>query len=243
MSDPFSTKDAKLSDLEIKLGHRFKDRRLLKEALCHSSFANEHKDTLPDLKDNERLEFLGDAVINLIVADLLMHSFPLQPEGTLSRLRARLVNANQLADLATTLDLGKFILLGKGEQLSGGRLKTSVLANAYEAVIAALYRDAGFQKTDAIIREHFKKPVKSVAHPDLAGDVKSELQEWVQNSGNTPPMYRLVEESGPDHDKLFRVRVEAAGHQQVGSGKRIKEAQKDAARKLLEQLKTTESET
>ena len=214
------------------LGCRFSDMDLLKEALRHSSFVNEQLDS--ELRDNERLEYLGDAVLNLVIGHMLMRVYPQMHEGHLSRIRANLVNETQLADIARGMNLGSYLQLGKGEVQSNGGDKNSILANAMEAVIAAIYLDKGFDGAFEVIERHFHALIES-AHASTAGqDYKSRLQEAVQGKMKEVPQYRIVEESGPDHDKTFTVAMTVGGIETHGQGKSKKTAEQEAARKGLE---------
>jgi ribonuclease III len=223
-----------LSALEKKLGHRFRDKSLLAEACRHSSFVNEQPGQ--GLRDNERLEFLGDAVLNLTVSHLLMHRFPDTPEGSLSRMRANLVNETQLATIARSLGLGGHLLLGKGEVQSQGRRKKSILADAFEAVAAAIYLDGGYDAAFRFIKTHFSGLIQDTRHPRIDQDFKSQLQEFVQIARKGMPVYRVVTEKGPDHDKTFEVEIRVCDIAARGEGKSKKTAEQDAARKALLQL-------
>jgi ribonuclease III len=227
------------TELEIKLRYKFGDQSLLDNALRHSSYVNEQNDDR--LRDNERLEFLGDAVLNLIVGHILMDFFPDLHEGDLSRMRASLVNESQLAEIAGTLKLGNFILLGKGELQSNGRRKKSILSDAFEAVIAALYLDGGFEKTFEIIEPYFVPLLKNLTEPARFHDSKSQLQELVQMKFKSMPQYRVIHEMGPDHDKTFRVRMKVNHIETEGIGKSKKAAEQDAARKGLRVLNENEN--
>ncbi len=220
--------------LESRLGYRFGDRRLLDEALNHSSYIHEHADL--EMSNNERLEFLGDAVLNLVAGHLLMVRFSHVPEGDLSRMRANLVNETQVARLARRIGLGKFIRLGKGEALSGGEQKRSILADAYEALIAAVYLDGGYSEAFRILKAHLDPILTDMAAPSLNFDYKSRLQETAQGAYGEVPVYRLVAEDGPDHDKTFAVEVCVAQRCEEGIGKSKKMAEQDAARKALKTL-------
>lgn len=224
-----------LFELTRKLNYEFKNTDLLVESLRHSSFVNEQLDT--DLKDNERLEFLGDAVLNLIVGHILMQRYPDLKEGDLSRMRANLVNESQLASIARRIDLGSHIQLGKGEIQSEGWNKQSILANTFEAVIAAVYIDGGFDAAFKIIDGHFSFLINSVTTPTVNHDFKSQIQELVQMEYRSIPIYTVVHESGPDHDKTFRVQLTVGEVQTEGIGKSKKAAEQDAARKGLDILK------
>lgn len=220
--------------LQHVLNYRFNKLELLEEALRHSSFVNEQTDT--SLRDNERLEFLGDAVLNLVIGHLLMQSYPFMREGELSRIRANMVNETQLADIARSIDLGQYLVLGKGEAQTGGFEKNSLLANAFEALIAAVYLDRGYAAAFQIIEDQFKSLIE--AAPEFAGgqDFKSRLQEAVQSTYKEVPRYAVVEEIGPDHDKTFRVEMQVGDLLTHGSGKSKKTAEQDAARRALELL-------
>jgi ribonuclease-3 len=225
-----------LSELNRKLMYEFKNKDLLVESLRHSSFVNEQIDS--NLQDNERLEFLGDAVLNLVVGHILMQRYPELNEGDLSRMRANMVNESQLASIARGIDLGSYIQLGKGEIHSKGWNKNSILADTFEAVIAAIYTDAGFDAVFKIIDSHFSFLINSVSTPAANHDFKSQVQELVQMELRSMPIYRVVRESGPDHDKTFRVQLKIGEVQTEGIGKSKKVAEQDAARKGLEILKS-----
>lgn len=226
--------------LENKLAHRFANNDLLIEALSHSSYVNEQP--LKTLRDNERLEFLGDAVLNLVVGHILMERLPQVNEGDLSRLRAQIVNESQLATIARTIQLGNFIQLGKGEIQTNGRDKNSILANALEAVIAAVYLDGGFDVAYDFIAQHFRSPLNVKTVSDVQGDYKSRLQELVQVTSEHIPQYRIIEESGPDHDKTFHTRLQVGDLEAEGIGKSKKLAEQDAAKKGLELLQQEQSD-
>jgi len=225
-----------LPELTRKLGYEFKNMDLLVESLRHSSFVNEQLDT--NLKDNECLEFLGDAVLSLVVGHILMKNYPDLKEGDLSRMRANLVNESQLASIARGIDLGAYIQLGKGEIQSQGWNKQSILANTFEALIAAVYIDGGFDPAFKIIDSHFSFLINSVATPTANHDFKSQIQELVQMEYRSIPIYTVVHESGPDHDKTFRVQLTVGEIQTEGIGKSKKAAEQDAARKGLDILKS-----
>jgi ribonuclease-3 len=222
-------------DIETKLGYEFNSKELLEEALRHSSFANEQPNE--DLRDNERLEFLGDAVLNLIVGHILMERHPHLKEGDLSRTRANLVNESRLAIIARSLDLGAFIRLGRGEIQTDGREKNSILAGAFEALVAAVYLDGGFNTVFKIIEAHFVPFLDIVHSATDSYDYKSQLQEWVQEKQGEIPNYKVVREEGPDHDKTFWISVKVFDIETEGEGKNKKTAEQDAARKALEILK------
>jgi ribonuclease-3 len=220
--------------LQETLPHRFSNLDLLEEALRHSSFVNEQSDT--DMRDNERLEFLGDAVLNLVIGDLLMQTYPQMREGDLSRIRANMVNETQLAEIARGINLGSYLQLGKGEIQSNGRDKSSLLANAFEAVVAAIFRDNGLDAAAAVIQHHFKDLVASAPTATGVQDYKSRLQEEVQSSIREIPQYQVIDESGPDHEKIFTVSMTVGKIQTQGTGRSKKSAEQDAARNGLELL-------
>lgn len=223
------------SPVEEHLGYRFSNRSLFEEALRHSSFVNEAAEG--GLSDNERLEFLGDAVLNLVVGHFLLRRFPEHREGDLSRVRAGLVNETQLAGLARRLDLGLHIQLGRGESQTGGREKSSILAGALEALIAAVFLDSGFDAARAIIEVLFEPLLQPLPHGGELADFKSQLQELVQTRHGSMPHYAVVREEGPDHDKTFRVELHVLEIATQGSGKSKKAAEQDAARRALDLLR------
>lgn len=226
------TTDRDLSRLEKKLLYVFQDRSLLETSLRHSSYVNELSNKR--LSDNERLEFLGDAVVNLVVGHILMGNFPELKEGDLSRMRANLVNEHHLAIIARSIDLGEFVLLGKGELQTGGDDKPSILSDAFEAVIAAVYLDGGFDEAFRVVEAHFADPVVASDSPARMHDSKSRLQEYAQMIFKQMPVYTVVHESGPDHDKTFRVELTVGSIRTDGEGKSKKAAEQDAAAKALE---------
>ena len=222
-----------LKDLETAIGYRFQNITLLQNALAHSSYANERWHD--SLKSNERLEFLGDSVLGMVVADYLYRTFPDRLEGDLTRMRADMVCEQTLASVANTIGLGEHLLLGKGEEQGGGRSRSSILADALESVIAACYLDGGMEAAVAFIRKFIlvKVPVTKLHNMDY----KTALQEQVQQKKNQVLSYRLVGESGPDHDKQFRVELTLNGQLVgVGTGTSKKRAEQDAAREAMEKL-------
>ena len=224
--------------LETRLAYPFKNKSLIVEALSHSSYVNEQN--RPELRDNERMEFLGDAVLNLAVGHLLMERFPDLDEGHLSRFRANLVNESQVARLARSLNLGAHLLLGKGEERFGGREKQSILADAAEALIAAVYLDAGYDTAFRVIQTHLSDALDSITAPAANYDYKSRLQEMAQATQGQMPVYRVIRESGPDHDKTFHVEVDISDTHAEGVGKSKKMAEQDAARQALDLLEEGE---
>jgi ribonuclease-3 len=223
-----------LAELTGKLRYNFRDVKLLEEALRHSSFMNEHPGI--GLRDNERLEFLGDAVINLAVGHILTVCFPELKEGDLSRMRSNLVNEPQIASVARSLNLGPFIRLGKGEFLTNGREKNSILANAFEAVIAAVYLDGGYESAFGIIERLFQPYFESDGKQVLSHDYKTRIQELIQTVHGAKAVYTVIDEKGPDHDKIFRVALTFKDIYTEGCGKSKKLAEQDAARKAFDIL-------
>ena len=223
-----------MDKLEERIGHRFENRDLLLTALTHSSYANErHGDCLPCY---ERLEFLGDSILGVITAEFLYRHEPQLPEGVMTRLRAELVCEQALHRAALRLGIPPCMRLGRGEELTGGRERASVLADMVEAIIAALYLDAGMREARRFVLENVLQDA-DLSREHRSKDYKTELQELVQMKPNRPIQYELIGESGPDHNKTFTFRVtidgEAAGE---GSGRTKKEAEQQAARKALERM-------
>ena len=222
-----------ISDLEKAIGYRFKNISLLQNALAHSSYANERWHN--SLLSNERLEFLGDSILGMTVADYLYRTFPDRPEGELTRMRADMVCEKALAGVANRIGLGQHLLLGNGEERFGGRSRESILADAVESVIAACYLDGGFESAAGFIRNFIlcDVPVRQMHNVDY----KTNLQELVQRKKDQVLTYRLAGESGPDHDKQFAVEVSLNGvvvGQGIGRSK--KKAEQDAARMAIEKL-------
>jgi ribonuclease III len=220
--------------IEIELGYTFNDPSLLRNSLRHSSYVNEL--TGQEKDDNERLEFLGDAVVNLIVGDLLIQRFPEHREGDLSRMRSSLVNETSLADIARSINLGDYILLGKGERLTRGHDKSSILSDAYEALVAAVYIDGGYDNVWHIVKKHFIDRLPDKSAPCVVNDSKSMLQEIAQTDLKVMPQYKVVEETGPDHDKTFKVRLKVNDIICHGTGKSKKTAEQSAAGKALREI-------
>ena len=221
-------------ELEEKLGYVFRDKSLLASALSHSSYANERKAI--GYNSNERLEFLGDAVLGFVTADVLYRVDPALPEGRMTKLRAELVCETALHKTALELELGRYLRLGKGEEHTGGRERPSILADAVEAVIAALYLDGGFDVSRRFIMAHVLAGADIACEP--TGDWKTELQEFIQQKPWRTLAYELLSESGPDHDKLFQFRVLLDGTEiGRGQGRTKKEAEQSAASAALEAMK------
>ncbi len=231
-----------LMAFEKILSYSFADRNLLDTALTHRSFINENQSE--SAADNERLEFLGDAVLELCISDLLMKKFPGHAEGRLSRMRASIVNEQSLARLAKEFRIGDFLLLGKGEEGSGGRMKPSILSNAFEAVVAAIYLDCGFDGTRLFLQRLFEPLVENCERGLSFRDSKTHLQEVCQNRYKVVPRYILIHEYGPDHDKVFEVKLSIPDVlTATGIGKNKKEAEQQAAGKALEALEESSPES
>jgi len=224
-------------ELEEALGHRFRQREWMERALTHSSHRPEREAGQPH-QDNEQLEFLGDAILGALVSEYLVTSFPGWSEGQLSKSRAKLVRAASLHAAARRLGLGQYLRLGRGEEKTGGRDKPAVLADAYEAMLAAIYLDGGLDAARNFVRRTLLDEAVAAEPQRLSqGDHKSGLQEYLQARGLPPAEYRVVSETGPDHRKTFHVEVCVAGRAVAsGTGKSKKEAEQAAARLALEQL-------
>ena len=223
-----------LDGLEAKLGYSFGDRTLLERALTHRSFANEDEQAAGD---NQRLEFLGDAVLGLIVANELFQRDREVQEGALSTRQAQMVCEPTLADLARDLDLGSYLRLGRGEATSGGRDKSSLLADAYEALLAAVYLDGGLQAAERVVISHLGDALSEVHETSAPTDYKSRLQTVIQREKAVQPEYRIIDESGPPHDMIFVAEVRVDGRPLgAGRGRSKKEAEQQAAEEALETL-------
>ena len=226
---------ATLKELEERLGHRFNEMKWLDQALTHKSFI--YETSHPEKVANEVLEFLGDAVLTLAISHLLLKKFPDAQEGTLSMLRSQLVKRSSLALLSKELQLEGYLLLGKSQQLNGGLNKSSILANAYEALIGAIFMDSGFNRALEIIQQHFEPYLQARTPSILFNDFKSLLQIYSQQSYGASPQYQVLNESGPGHDKWFQASVTIAGEVKgLGCGKSKKEAEQDAAKNALDEL-------
>lgn len=228
---------ADLAALQQTLGISFNDPSLLEQALVHSSYVNEN----PSLASNERLEFLGDAVLGLVIAEKLYQDFPHFDEGEMTKLRAALVRGGTLARVARTIKLGDYLYLGKGEKASGGRRKPANLAGALEAMIAAIFLDQGLTTSNDLVLRLFNEELQRVGASQEAGvDYKSQLQELIQAREQQKPTYQLVVAVGPDHDRRFTVEVRVGDTVLgKGSGKSKKAAETEAAHTALEQLTTS----
>jgi ribonuclease III len=224
-----------ISELQHMLGYTFKNISLLRNALTHKSFANEMQHE--NYFGNERLEFMGDAVLELVISHVLMERFPDYSEGKLSNMRAAIVNEEELSTRALNLHIGKHILLSHGEEENNGRHKKSILANVYEAIIAAVYYDGGYESVFILIENHFSDLIDDIAPKGFYRDYKSRLQEYAQKTLNAVPRYIIVTEEGPDHIKVFESQVIINEiYYEKGQGRNKKAAEQDAAGKTLIKL-------
>ncbi len=218
-----------LSVLQKTLGYQFINQDLLKQALTHRSAHHIH---------NERLEFLGDAILGSVIANTLYHKFPKADEGQLSRLRAFLVKGKALAELAQDLNLGDYLTLGSGELKSGGFRRASILADAFEAIIGAVMLDSHYQQTETYILNLYQEKLLSMSINMASKDPKTSLQEWLQSRGHNPPEYEVTSSTGKDHAKLYWVecQVEYQSISITGQGASRKKAEQDAASKVLDKI-------
>ncbi len=230
-----------LDEFESRLGYRFADRDYLRRALTHKSFSHESRERT--LADNETYEFLGDSVLGFLIGDMLFRQFPTVDEGALSKMKAFLVSSTSLARKARALGMGEAIFLGVGEEKSGGRNKDSLLANLFEAMVAAVFLDGGIDAARGLIERSFSGDLRDLNENDLLfHDYKTALQEVVQSMGLPLPEYGVVDEIGPDHDKRFIVEVTLPNRPPArGEGSSKKEAQQQAAREALKLLPRKES--
>lgn len=228
-----------LSNLETTMGYRYKDSQLLLRALTHSSYSNENKKE--KLKNNERLEFLGDSVLGLIISEYLFSHYTTLEEGQLTKIRAKIVCESSLCGAAKALKLGEFMLFGRGEELTGGRERTSILSDAFEAVIASIFLDGGMEVARDFVLKQLQPVIADAVQGKLFVDYKTRLQEVIQVHKNNRIKYEIVREEGPDHAKLFFTEVklndELIG---VGSGRSKKESEQEAAREGLKRLEHAE---
>lgn len=225
-----------ISGFEERIGYTFQRHELLRRALTHKSYSHESKED--DVRHNETFEFLGDSVLGFVIGDVLFQHFPQLDEGALSKMKAHLVSASSLAEKARHYGMGDVILLGVGEEKTGGRQKDSLLANLFEAVIAAIYLDGGIDPARQLIETTFAGDIALIDQEDLLfQDFKTALQEVAQASGLPLPDYSVVAEVGPDHDKRFVVEVKLGGQVSRGEGTSKKEAQQQAARHALREFR------
>lgn len=227
---------AEFAELESKLGHIFRDAALLRLALTHPSIA--HEQGAP-VQHNQRLEFLGDAVLQLILTRELYQKFPDFGEGPLTKARAKLVNRRSLAEKGKALDLGAHLIVSRGEAAHGGRERPSALADTFEAVLGAIFLDGGFSAAEQFVERHFHEAYGEVSGLPILDNPKGELQELLQSRSAEAPQYHVVSISGPDHDRVFECIVQHEGRELArGSGKSKKAAESEAARAALKALKT-----
>src|SRR3954467_14218021 len=234
---------SELEPLERRIGYRFKDRGLLEHALTHRSRV--HEDASGGVFDNESMEFLGDSVLGFVIADMLFRQFPHHNEGQKSKLKASIVSAASLARLGEKINLGEFLILGRGEEKTGGRRKLALIADCYEALIAAIYLDGGIEPAQAFIERQFAELIaearRTGAEASFTEDYKSALQEWLQSRDRGLPVYRLAAETGPPHRRAFEVEVLVNGLPVArAEGKSKKEAAQAAAKLALDKLSAAE---
>ncbi len=221
------------NNFELKISYTFRNRALLEQAFTHRSYLNENRGN--GREHNERLEFLGDAILELVVTEFLYNKYPDKPEGELTAYRAALVNTVSLAQCATDLGMNEYLLLSRGEARDTGRARQIILANAFEAVIGALYLDSGYDAAKEFISKQLFHKTDEVVAKRLWQDAKSRLQEISQEKERVTPSYQLVSQTGPDHDRTFRVASVIGGAQvAVGEGRSKQEAEQDAAQKALD---------
>ncbi|WP_110462522.1 ribonuclease III [Ruminiclostridium sufflavum] len=231
-----NTRNNSNSVLENRIKYKFKDRQILLTAITHSSYANERK--TKKIAYNERIEFLGDSVLSLVISEYLYKMYPNLPEGELTVTRAKIVCESSLAKCAADIGLGKFLMLGKGEELSGGREKASIQSDAFEALIGAIYIDGGFETAKGFILKYMEGIIKNCVEGKLFYDFKTQLQELVQQNGEQHILYNVIDESGPDHNKTFVTEVSINGAVTgKGTGHSKKESEQNAAKDALERLK------
>lgn len=222
-------------ELQQRIHYEFRDENILDIALTHSSFVKENRE---DHESNERLEFLGDAYLDAVIGEALYLAYPEEEEGFLSRTRSAVVCEDALANEAEKMELGEYLKLGKGEEKSGGRSRKSILADALEALIGAIYLDGGYDAVKGFVLDTFGEELEGIRDGSLAtGDHKSTLQEMLQQNGAVDIKYVTIDETGPDHDKTFTVELRVNGKPQTrGSGKSKKKAEQQAAKRMMEKL-------
>lgn len=224
-----------LSELESIIGYTFKNKQNLVLALTHSSFANESKNER--IKSNERLEFLGDAVLNIIISENIFMEHSGLSEGEMTKARSNIVCEPSLAKYANDIGIGKYLLLGKGEELTGGRTRVSILSDAFEALIGSIYIDGGIAEAKRFVYEKMKELIEGSINGIVFMDYKTQLQEIVQKNSDQKISYEIVEEKGPDHNKLFVIQVKVADKVMgLGKGRSKKEAEQNAAKSALEKV-------
>ncbi|WP_027340530.1 ribonuclease III [Halonatronum saccharophilum] len=228
-------KEGYLKKIQEEIGIEFKDESILKRALTHKSYANERRNL--NLKDNERLEFLGDSVQDLVVSEYMFLKYPDHPEGDLAKIRSVVVSAPVLAQKAREISLGDYLLLGKGEEMTGGRKRDSILADAFEALVGSIYLDRGLEVVEKFILSLLVPDIKNVEIGEHIQDYKTLLQEIIQRDSNSRPEYKVVKEEGPDHNKEFTIEVDFDGDiLGRGKGSSKKEAQQRAAKDAISKI-------
>lgn len=229
-------REKELSELEKKLGTFFLNKNLLNQSLTHSSFGHEKK-----ISDNERLEFLGDAILKLVISEYLYHKFPERAEGDLTKIRAAVISDETLATIGRKLSLGNYLLLSPNEKRSGGTKRKSNLANTFEAVIGAVFLDAGLGKSRELILNFLSPEIEKTSRVGYITDYKSALQEYTQKRKWQLPRYRVIKETGPRHRRVFWMEVKVCGRRYgVGKGRNKKESEQRAATRALNKLKNEE---
>lgn len=223
-----------LVDLEHRLNYYFNDKNLLKNALIHRSFGNEHRNYKNI--NNERLELLGDAVLDLIVAEYLYHKYPEESEGTLAKIKSMAVSEPVLASISRKLHIGEYLLLSKGELVTGGRERPSILGDVFEAVLGAIYLDSGFAEAKEYVLFHLQDAIDHIESFEETLDFKTILQEYCQKNFKEVPEYVLVGEEGPDHKKQFEMQVNVKEYKACAKGRNKKVAEQTAAKKLCKEL-------
>lgn len=226
----------RLEEVEEKLNYRFSDKTLLSEALTHSSYANDYLGNSE--LSNERLEFLGDAILDFVVGYELFTRFPEKQEGFLSKLRSEIVCESSLAEVAVSMGLNEYLRLGRGEESKGGRTRHSIISDMIESLIAAVFVDGGYEKAFAVVHTLMDSTIERGCAGELPKDYKTELQEYCQKNGKNTPSYKIVGETGPDHEKIFTAAAFIGGKQVgIGDGKSKKEAEAASARDAMSHLK------
>lgn len=230
------SKNETIKELEEKIGYDFRDIQLLFESLTHSSYANENKKK--SIAHNERLEFLGDAVLSIVISEYLYNKLHTFQEGELTKIRASIVCEPSLANCSKKLNIGKYILLGKGEEVTGGRERVSILADTFEALIGAIYLDGGLGQAQKFILKSLKDTIEDAISGRVYQDYKTHLQEYIQSENSERILYEVIHEEGPDHNKIFHVHVRV-GDKILGTGigKSKKEAEQSAAKEALKEVR------
>ncbi|AOT68391.1 ribonuclease III [Geosporobacter ferrireducens] len=229
------SKNETMKELEEKIGYYFQDIHLLFESLTHSSYANENKKK--NIAYNERLEFLGDAVLSIVISEHLYNKLNTFQEGELTKIRASIVCEPSLANCSKNLNIGKYILLGKGEEVTGGRERVSILADTFEAIIGAIYLDGGLGQAQRFILKSLKDTIEDAISGRVYQDYKTHLQEYIQSENSERILYEVIHEEGPDHNKIFHVHVKV-GEKILGTGigRSKKEAEQSAAKEALKEV-------